>query len=234
MSSFQPVDVNPIYLFISGGAGAGKSHLIKAVYQTVLKTFKHGPSDPDLSSVLMLSPAGVAAIKIGGSVIHSSLGIPKNVCTEHIASLPHERLSALRYKLSGLKLIIIDEIFMISNRMLKYTHERLKRIFGTPDLLMFAGVSLIAVGDFYQLPLIKSNPVFAPFKDDSFNICHPWREFQILELDQIMGQQGDNSFTKVLNRIRVGSLDDEEFNAIVLQCTSGLRIPLLIITIIIC
>ena len=149
LSSLQSVDVNPIYLFISRGAGAGKSHLIKAVYHTVLKTFKHGPSDPNLPSVLMLAPAGVAAINIRGSVIHSSLGIPKNVCTEHIASLPHERLSALRYKLSGLKLIIIDKISMVSNRMLKYIHERLKQIFGTPDSLMFAGVTLNAVGEFY-------------------------------------------------------------------------------------
>ena len=33
----------------------------------------------------------------------------------------------------------------------------------------------------------------------------------MIELDQIMRQQGDNSFTKLLNRIRVGSPDDEEF-----------------------
>ena len=159
----------------------------------------------------MLAPTGVAAINIGGLVIHSSLGIPKNVCTEHIASLLHERLSTLRYKLSGLKLIIIDEISVVSNRMLKYIHERLKQIFGTPDSLMFAGVSLIAVGGFYQLPPIKAKPVFAPFKNDCFNVCHPRREFQMIELNQIMRQQGDNFFTKVLNRIRVGSLVDEEF-----------------------
>ena len=159
----------------------------------------------------MLAPTVVAAINMGGSVIHSSLGIPKNVCTDHTASLPHERLSTLRYKLSGLKLTIIDEISTVSNRMLNYIHERLKQIFGTPDSLMFAGVSLIAVGDFYQLPPIKAKPVFAPFKNDCFNICHPWREFQMTELDQIMRQQGDNSFTKLLNRIRAGSLDDEEF-----------------------
>ena len=51
---------------------------------------------------------------------------------------------------------------------------------------MFAGVNLIAVGDFYQLPPIKAKPVFVPFKNDCFNICHPWREFQMIELDQMM------------------------------------------------
>ena len=76
---------------------------------------------------------------------------------------------------------------------------------------MFAGVILIAVGDFNQLPPIKAKPVFASFKNDCFNICRPWREFQMIELDQIMRQQGDNSFTKLLNKIRVGLLDDEEF-----------------------
>ena len=63
--------------------------------------------------------------------------------------LPHERLSTLRCKLSDLKLIIIDEISVVFNRLLKYIHERLKQIFGTSDLLMFAGVSLIAVGYFH-------------------------------------------------------------------------------------
>ena len=89
--------------------------------------------NPDLLNVLLLAPTGVAAIDIGGPVINSLLGIPRNVCTEHVVPLPHERLSTLRCKLSGLKLIIIDEISMVYNRLLKYIHERLKQIFGTSD-----------------------------------------------------------------------------------------------------
>ena len=210
MSSLQPFPVNPVYKFISGGAGAGKSHLIKALYQTALKTFRYGPYDPELPTVLKIAPTGVAAININGLVINSALAIPKNVYGEHIASLPHERLSILQCKLKDLKLIIIDEISMVSNKMLKHIHERLKQIFGTPDSMLFAGISLITVGDLYQLPPIKAKHIFSEYKNDCFNICHPWSVFEMIELDQIMRQQGDDKFTELLNRVRIGSLTDED------------------------
>ena len=89
LASLQPIAVDPICLFISGGAGAGKSHLIKSVYQTVNKTFKHGPLNPDVPVVLLLAPTGVAAVNIGSAVINLALGIPKDVLGEHIGSLPH-------------------------------------------------------------------------------------------------------------------------------------------------
>ena len=210
--SFGPFPVEPVYKFISGGAGARKSYLIKALYQTALKTFGCGPFDPQLPHVLKIAPTGVAAININGLVINSALAILKDQYGEYIGSLPHERLSILRYKLKDLKLIIMNEISMVSNKMLKHIHERLKQIFGTPDSMLFAGISLIAVGDLYQLPPIKVKHVFSDYKNECFNLCHPWRLFQIIELDQTMCQQGDNTFTGLLNRVRTctGTPSDED------------------------
>ena len=65
----------------------------------------------------------------------------------------------------------MDEISMVSNKMLKHIHERLTQIFGTPDSMLFAGIGLITVGDLYQLPPIKAKHIFSEYKNDCFNIA---------------------------------------------------------------
>ena len=45
--SLNPVEVKPLYLFIRGGAGAGKIQFIKAKYHSVVKTFRHATTKPD-------------------------------------------------------------------------------------------------------------------------------------------------------------------------------------------
>ena len=98
--------------------------------------------------------------------------------------------------------------------MLKHIHERLKEIYSTPDTFWFGGISIVVVGDFYQLLPVKAKSVFSPFKNELFNSSHPWEQFRMVELIKIMCQQGDHSFTEILSRIRLGQLteDDKEKN----------------------
>ena len=135
LNSEKPYETAPIHVFITRGAGAGKSHIIKTIYQTATKTFRHGLEDPDKPSVLLLAPTGVAAINIhvGRNTINSGLAISKNIFGEHVGPLSDESKSALRAKLSNLKLLVIDEVSMVSNLMLKYIHKKLKEIYSTPD-----------------------------------------------------------------------------------------------------
>ena len=54
-----------------------------------------------------------------------------------------KKRAELRERLSELKLIIIDEVSMVSNMMLKHIHERLKELFGTPDSVWFGNISMV-------------------------------------------------------------------------------------------
>ena len=79
MNSLKPLEIHvePFYLFITGGGGAGKSHSIKAIYHTAVKTFRQNPINPELPTVILMAPTGVAAINIDGTTINTGLAIPE-------------------------------------------------------------------------------------------------------------------------------------------------------------
>ena len=82
--------------------------------------------------------------------------------------------------------MIIDEISMVSNLTLLYIHLRLIEIFGCSDNVPFAGITVIAVGDFYQLPLVQQQTVYAEYKDAWQNLVHLWKLFKIAELCEVI------------------------------------------------
>ena len=213
MNSLKPEKVEPIYIFVTGGGGAGKSHLINTIYHTVTKTFRHAPINPECPSVLLMAPTGVAAININGTTINSALGIPKDT-GNNLPALVDQKRTQLRISLSELKLIIIDEISMVGNTTLLHIDQRLKEIFGTPAGELFAGISIIAVGDLYQLPPIQRKPVFENFTNDIHNVYHPWHVFKMVELTEIMRQKDDQPFTALLNRFWTGSQTKEDIKCI--------------------
>ena len=69
----KPVEIEPLYLFLTGGGGAGKSHLIKTIYHIAVKTFKHPPINPQLPTVLLMAPTGVVAINSDGTTKNTVL-----------------------------------------------------------------------------------------------------------------------------------------------------------------
>lgn len=124
----------------------------------------------------------------------------------------------IRIALSDLKLVIIDEISMVSNTTLLHIHQRLKEIFATPNNQLFAGLSLITLGDLYQLPPIRQRLVFEEYKNNVHNLCHPWLVFKMIELTENMRQKEDQPFTLLLNRFRTASQTEADIQCIQLQC----------------
>ena len=86
---------------------------------------------------------------------------------------------------------------MVGNTTLLHIHQRLKEIFGTTSSL-FAGITIIVVGELYQLPPIRKKNVFDNYKNDSYNLCHTWKIFKMIELTEIMRQKNDQAFTGLL------------------------------------
>ena len=203
MNSLKPVVVEPIHLFVTGGGGAGKSHLIKTIYHTAVKTFRHPPFNPELPTVLLMAPTGVAVINIDGTTVNTGLAIPKEA-GNNLPAMSGQRKAQYRILLKDLKLIIVDEISMVGNTTLLHIHQRLKEIFGV-SVDLFAGISIIAVGDLYQLPPIKKKAIFDDYKNKTYNLCHPWNIFKMVELTEIMRQKKDKTFTELLNRVRTAS-----------------------------
>ena len=194
--------IEPIHIFVTGGGGGGKSHLIKTIYHTAVNTFKHSAVNPSLPTVLLMAQTGVAAVNISGTAVNTALAIPKHTGI-NLPPLPDQKKTLLRLSLSELKLLIIDEISMVSNNRLLHIHQRLKEIFGTPSSKIFAGISIIAVGDLHQLPPIQQKPIFCNYGNDVYNLSHPWHKFKMIELVEIMRQKDDQPFIELLNRLRV-------------------------------
>ena len=69
LNSLKSQNVEPVYLFITGGGSAGKSHFIKTIYHTVVKIYRHAPINPENPTVLLAASTctGVAVINIDGT-----------------------------------------------------------------------------------------------------------------------------------------------------------------------
>ena len=156
-----------------------------------------------------MAPTGVAAININGTTVHSAVAMPRE-CGNNVPAMSDQKRTQMRMSLAELTQIIIDEISMVSNMGLLHIHQRLKEIFAILSSELFAGICILTVGDFYQLPPIQSATVFWNYKNDAFNLCHPWHVFKMTELKLIMRQKDDFAFTQLLNRVRTASHTDHD------------------------
>ncbi|XP_041482326.1 uncharacterized protein LOC121429412 [Lytechinus variegatus] len=211
--------VQPFHIFITGGAGTGKSHLVKCLYYEATRILARILHNPDDISVLKMAPTGVAAYNINGHTIHSILSIPINAKMPY-QPLSEEKISALRNKLSQLQIIIIDEISMVNQKLMYYIHSRLRQIKQSRDQTAFGCVSVIAVGDMFQLPPVWGNPLYKDTPEGSL-----WNDnFKKVELEQVMRQKDDTVFALLLNRLRTKDCNDiicDEDLTVLNSCVTG-------------
>lgn len=201
---------DPFYHFISGGAGVGKSRLIKAIYQSIVRFSRQIPGPVELGEVVLIAPTGKAAHNIGGMTAHSAFFLPVTQGQASIKDLLAESLNTLQVKLNNMKLLIIDEISMMGSNQFANIHRRMKQIFRSDK--PFGGKSVIVFGDFNQLRPVGDSYVFIPRKDPLASLVgnYLWQNFQLFELTEIMRQRDDLMFAEALGRLAKGMLTNDD------------------------
>lgn len=155
ISSFKSNEL-PVYHFISGGAGVGKSRLIQAIYQSLIRIFRKDPGSAESLEILIVALTGKAAHVANGMTAHTAFKLPLvEGNSESFKGLSPEVLNTMRVKLSKLQLLIIDEVSMMGVTTFERIHQRLNQVFGLRpnDKRIFGGVSVIVLGDFNQVRL---------------------------------------------------------------------------------
>ena len=208
--------IEPYRVFVSGPGGVGKSHVIRLIHSDTIKFLRLSDIfEPDDVIVLRTAPTGVAAFNIDGMTLHSALSLGTSKYTG-FQPLGHDKLNTLRTKLSKLALIIIDEVSMVGSNMLLEIHKRLQQIKGVSPDATFGGVSILAVGDLYQLPPVGQPLLFSTVSDSYAQLYGSgslWvDEFQMIELTEIMRQRGDRAFSEMLCRVRTATYTPEDID----------------------
>jgi len=181
-------------VFITGSAGTGKTYLLN-LYTKYLKERRVYPT--------IVAPTGIAASHLGGQTIHSffALGIRESIDEGYVEFLLDKKY--LKTRFAKLKLLIIDEISMVSPELFSSMDLILRGFKGTD--VPFGGVQVVISGDFFQLPPVSKTP-----KEKRFAWQSPaWKALglQTCYLQEKF-RQDDERLIGILDDIRTGNISD--------------------------
>ncbi|KAE9521404.1 hypothetical protein AGLY_018226 [Aphis glycines] len=150
---------------VTGPAGTGKSMLIRALAQSVIRLANLRPDIDDLSfpPVLLTTPTGKAAYGIKGLTLHSAFKLPLNQFAGLLQKLSSDISNTLRCQFANVKLLIIDEISMVGIKTLGYIDQRLRSILRINK--PFGDINVIVFGDFFQLAPVLATPLYDSFEE---------------------------------------------------------------------
>jgi ATP-dependent DNA helicase PIF1 len=191
-------------VFLTGGAGTGKSTVIRHFIQEELKASK---------SAAVLASTGTAAILLGGRTFHSffGLGIMEGGLEKVVERA--SRHAGIVQRLKKAELVLIDEVSMLGAAeltaadLIAQKARKLKAPWG--------GLRVVMVGDFAQLPPITQNQ----FNQNSFGAERPSRpwcfqsepwirsDLENVVLSQIVRSQ-ESSWNQILAEVRWADLSE--------------------------
>jgi len=208
-------------VFITGSAGTGKSYLLKYLVEE-LKQQKNHLNEP--KRVGICAPTGVAAVIVGGSTLHSFFGI--GLGTGSVSNLLNKisKSSAAKKRIDETDVLIIDECSMLSSDLLEKLDLVTREIRSNGNFREspFGGMQIIAFGDFFQLPPVykdagRRDRHWRPFCFDSPVWSDLGLSENVIELKEVQRQENEN-FVSLLNKVRVGEVQDSDIKELNSRC----------------
>lgn len=189
--------------FITGGAGVGKSYVLKHAINGLERAGKR---------VVTCAPTGIAARNIGGATLHHTLGIPIGILEPNKEASISKRVQEL---LDVTDVIVIDEISMVRvdvfEWIVKIIEAEAKPHYSVSTKKKISNrIQLVLCGDFCQLPpVINAREREAwqsvyPNNPDGFAFLSPKWQFKTIQLTDVVRQK-DKNFADALNKIRLGN-----------------------------
>ena len=201
-------------MFITGGAGVGKSVVIRTLFQSLHRMYcSQSGQNPEDIRILLCAYTGLAAYNIQGSTLHNAFCIEPNKKLKYKA-LSDDKRNTLKTKYRYLSVLIVDEVSMVGNAMLSFLYLRHQEIKGNRE--PFGGVHIILVGDLFQLRPVGDGWIFMNHSSDYASLApNLWQtHFTVFELTEIMRQKNDAPFAELLNRLREGRQTDEDLQVL--------------------
>lgn len=202
-------------VFLTGGAGTGKSTLLKLIVENVDKNY------------MVVAPTGISAFNVNGKTINSVFRLPHDTILPTESFLNSHKLSGTqRTLLWNLHLLIIDEVSMVNPATLDCINAILKKVHNSSR--PFGGVQVLFVGDLYQLPPIVKNPTFfqnvwgGEFFFNSYAAKN--LDYRTYELSTVYRQNEDKLFADVLNDFRKGTITREELELVNEICMDNKKV----------
>jgi ATP-dependent DNA helicase PIF1 len=191
-------------VFITGPGGVGKTEVIKRFYQDYKDRYQKRFEDEGLcmetfqyrlqNNIAITSTTGISALIIGGTTIHSflGLGLGKDSIDDLFKKIFSNGKILKRWK--ELRVLIIDEVSMLDLDLLEKIEELARKF--RLSKKFFGGIQLVFSGDFCQLPCV-GNKKFC-FESKIWDDCVK----HTIYLTEVI-RQTDKEFKDCLNEIRL-------------------------------
>ena len=189
---FEPF-FNGENIFLTGAAGTGKSFILKTLFQFC---------ESEDVFISKTASTGIAALSIGGATLHSWLGIGLGDESPDVLIDKIKAKENVYERVTKCKILVIDEISMISGKLLNKVDYILRMVREKPDK-PFGGIQMLITGDPFQLPPVSKEAISD--EDLFFFNSIAWKagKFKMIKLSKVV-RQSNPDMAKALNLLRFG------------------------------